>query len=874
MKILQNLSIKNKLVVIILVVSVMTMVAGFGLYTFYDIQYLRKDLENDAQLNARLGSEYCIAPLTFRYQEEVAEVLKKLAAVPSVMAACVYDEYGQPYAVFHRREDQAVPPPPVREDTVEFANEHLHVFHPIFYQNLRYGTIYLKVSTASLNETIKKHLRIMALLMAGLIGLSFFLAHGLQRAISKPILHLADVTRELTEKGDYTLRVKREGSDEIGALYDRFNAMVGQIHQRESERDRAAAALRENEARYRTVVENQTEFIIRWRPDGVRTFANEAYRRYFDLTQEQVLSSGFMGLVAEEDRLAVEEKISRLVSGTVASEIDIHRVLKPDGSIGWQEWIDQAIYDETGRIVEFQSIGRDITERKRAEEQIHYQARLLASVSDAIVASDENHILTAWNAAAEAMYGWKAGEVLGQNGLEVIQTEFAGADKEQMLKAIAAAGQFRGEVTQVRKDGTRFPVEVNSMVLRDEQGKITGFVSANRDISERKRLENAMLQAQKLESLGVLAGGIAHDFNNMLVGILGNAGLALMELPSQSPARETIKQIEIAGQRAAELVRQMLAYSGRGRFVIQPLNLNALIEEMAHLLQVTISKSVILKFNFARDLAAVEADATQIRQVIMNLVVNAAEAIGEKNGVIAITTGAMRVDDEYLAETYPMSDLKPGNFVFLEVADTGCGMDAETQARIFDPFFTTKFTGRGLGLAAVLGIVRGHQGAIKISSTPGRGTTFTVFLPGCQAGAAAAQVEQGLGSSSLFGSGKRVLVIDDDDTVRDVTSRVLEKIGFSVLQAAGGSDGLVTFRSRAHEITCVLLDLTMPNPAGEEVFREIRRLSLDTPVILMSGYNEPEISDRFTGKGLTGFLQKPYRPEELEKLLQKALQRS
>ena len=237
--------------------------------------------------------------------------------------------------------------------------------------------------------------------------------------------------------------------------------------------------------------------------------------------------------------------------------------------------------------------------------------------------------------------------------------------------------------------------------------------------AERQRLEQQILHTQKLESLGVLAGGIAHDFNNILMAVIGHAGLARLRLPPESPVVENLRQIEQAASRAADLAKQMLAYSGKGKFVVEPVDLNRLAEEMEHMLRVSVSKKAILRFNFARPLPAVDADATQLRQVIMNLVINASEAIGERSGVIAVSTGCMNCTREYLQELWLDEQLPEGLYVTLEIADTGCGMDRETLARIFDPFFTTKFTGRGLGMAAVLGIVRGHRGAIKVYSEPG-----------------------------------------------------------------------------------------------------------------------------------------------------------
>jgi len=410
-------------------------------------------------------------------------------------------------------------------------------------------------------------------------------------------------------------------------------------------------------------------------------------------------------------------------------------------------------------------------------------------------------------------------------------------------------------------------------------GDFAGYIGTCTDLTERRQaeeerrhLEAQILHAQKLESLGVLAGGIAHDFNNLLVGILRNAGLALLEMSPESPARRTIEEIQLAGQRAAELVRQMLAYAGKGHFNIQPLNLNKLIEEMVHLMNASISKSAALRFDLDANLPDVRVDATQIRQVVMNLVVNASEAIGARSGVIIISTGLMYADRMFLSEIHLAQALPEGEYVWLEVTDTGSGMDAETQAKIFDPFFTTKFTGRGLGLAAVLGIVRGHRGAIKVTSTPGKGTTFRILLPLPETSEMQSAHETGeIDMKRFLPEVGTVLVIDDDETVRTVTTRLLEQFGLSFLVAVDGRTGIEIFRRHAAEIACVLLDLTMPQPSGEKVFREISRVKQDTPIILMSGYSEQDATSHFAGKGLAGFLKKPYSPQELHDTLQTVL---
>lgn len=386
---------------------------------------------------------------------------------------------------------------------------------------------------------------------------------------------------------------------------------------------------------------------------------------------------------------------------------------------------------------------------------------------------------------------------------------------------------------------------------------------------ERRKLEAQMRQTQKLESLGVLAGGIAHDFNNLLTSILGYADLASLELPPGSSARRHVDEVVNGARRAAELTNQMLAFSGKGRFVIEPLNLSEVVESMVRLLQVSISKKCALQINLAPNLPSVETDGAQIRQVIMNLIINASEAIGGNNGTIGINTGVMHCDKLYLSESYLDDDLPEGKYVYLEVTDTGHGMSPETIARIFDPFFTTKFTGRGLGLAAVLGIVRGNRGAIKVYSELGRGTLFKVLLPASDL--PPVTIKSNDEHPREWITKGTALVVDDEDSVLALASRMMSTMGLSVLTATDGQSAVEVFRRESHRINLILLDMTMPNMNGEETFREIRNIRKDIKIILTSGYNEQTATSHFVGKGLAGFIQKPYSFEELSSLVRSVM---
>jgi signal transduction histidine kinase/CheY-like chemotaxis protein len=390
-------------------------------------------------------------------------------------------------------------------------------------------------------------------------------------------------------------------------------------------------------------------------------------------------------------------------------------------------------------------------------------------------------------------------------------------------------------------------------------------------LEERQASEEKLLQTQKLESLGILAGGVAHDFNNLLTGILGNASLALDISPRGSPTERMLQDVMHASERAAHLTKQLLAYAGKGRFVLQAVDLSRAVREISHLIRASIPKNAQLRLDLADKLPCVEADASQIQQVVMNLVINAAEAIPEHSlGNVLVTTRAQHVDEHYLEQTLGAGEIGPGEYVALEVHDTGIGMDDATLQRIFDPFFTTKFAGRGLGLAATQGIVRGHKGAMKVYTAPGQGSTFKILFPAMADEQHAAQVAPAVATPMTTVSGT-VLVIDDEEAVRRTAKASLERRGYDILLAENGLEGLRIFQALSGKISLVLLDLTMPGPGGEEVLRQIKSMKPETKVVLSSGYNEVEVIQRFTGKGLAGFLQKPYTSAALVEKVNLAL---
>ena len=342
----------------------------------------------------------------------------------------------------------------------------------------------------------------------------------------------------------------------------------------------------------------------------------------------------------------------------------------------------------------------------------------------------------------------------------------------------------------------------------------------------------------------MLAGGVAHDFNNLLVGVIGNASLAQEMLPPDHSAAELMATVVKTGEQAAHLTRQMLAYSGKGKFLVEPLEISALVRDIIELVRPSIPKKVALNLDLDEDLPSIEADRGQVQQILMNLAINAAEAIGSHDGQVTVRTRTQVVDDDYLRRHPEAADLPPGQYVVLEVRDTGCGMDAAVKAKIFDPFFSTKFTGRGLGLAAVAGIVRGHKGAIVVTSAPGKGTTFEVLFP--PAAHAAKRKPDAAPEAVLQGSGV-VLVIDDEQVVRDMAKKALERHGYTVLVADGGLAAIDLLKRHPGNIDLAVLDLSMPGMSGEETLPELRKLRPEVKVFVSSGYSESRGDDHVPG---------------------------
>jgi len=637
-------------------------------------------------------------------------------------------------------------------------------------------------------------------------------------------------------------KTKEQLIDELQSARDHLAV----LRAAEAERKRTQTALRESEAKYRAVVEDQTEVINRFKPDGTFLFVNDVFCRFFGKAREELIDSQWFPHAHPDDIEMVQAKLATMTAANPVVLIE-NRVYSGRGELRWFQFVNRGLYDSEGHLVEIQSVGRDITERKQAEEAQreseqayrslfdhspvsiwHEDGRQIAERMnelrgqgvqdlgaylddnpDALMEMAERIKIIDVNECSVAMFGAKNREHLITNLTRLFDDKPLEVLREQLISIWAGNRTFEAELHSGTLDGRRIVVLFRSHVERgDQELDLSRVIITMVEITEHKRaeeetrkLERQLQQAQKLESLGVLAGGIAHDFNNLLTGILGGADLALSKMSPESPGRRHVALVQKAAARATELTNQMLAYSGHGRVLVEHLNLSALVVEMEQLLEASVSKKVLLESDLPADLPAVTADATQLRQVVMNLIINASEAMGEAKGSVSVRTELVPLQDPAPASEYPPDGLAPGNYVCLEVSDTGCGMDEETQAKMFDPFSTTKFQGRGLGLAAVLGIVRGHKGAITVSSEPGHGTMVRVLLPAVD-GSSPLDPITPIDGTPWLGSGT-VLVVDDEDIVREVAREMLNERGFDVLTAADGRQGVELYRAHAGEIAGV-----------------------------------------------------------------------
>ena len=626
---------------------------------------------------------------------------------------------------------------------------------------------------------------------------------------------------------------------------------------------------------YRLIVETSVDYaIFHVGLDGIIESWNPGAERIFGFSADEIVGRHGSILFVPEDVFRGEpEREIRFAAETGRAQ-DCRWHLRKDGSRFWADGVMLGLRDREGTVLGLAKILRDDSGGKQSEELLEYQLNLADAIAsnaaEALFLVDSDGRITFANPSAVEMFGWSREELIGQ----IFHTQLHSRRPDGSpypisqcphMQVLVSGQTLRGQNDFFfHKDGRVLPVTCSTAPIKGD-GAVAGAVLVVRDVSEERDAEEAIRQSQKLESIGVLAGGIAHDFNNLLTGIMGNAGLARRAVLGghKERAANLIQDVLKASERAADLTRQLLAYAGKGQFVIQAVDLGKLVTEVSTLIRASISKQITLDMDIPDECPPIEGDRTQLQQLLMNLVINGGEAIGDAAGTLTL-----RIRTEHFTERrqrirsqgFPLS---AGDYVRVDVTDTGTGMDKETRKRIFEPFFTTKFLGRGLGLSAALGIVRGHRGAIGVTTQLEKGTTFTILLPVIPA-------PQRLRRSSpeiyperdIRGVGT-VLVADDDQAVRSLAAGVLREAGYTVELADDGVQAVERLRELGQKVSLVLLDVTMPRLAGAEAALELRRILPDIPIVAMSGYGDIEVMERFSGARIDDFLPKPFTPDQL-----------
>ena len=528
------------------------------------------------------------------------------------------------------------------------------------------------------------------------------------------------------------------------------------------------------------------------------------------------------------------------------------------------------------RTGELQQKMADLQKAREAGMALEESFRLLANVAPVgILKFDPSGICEYANSRWCRMVDLKAEAIIGSarlTGIHPVDRKKLSDILKQMPDSAAVA---RLEFRILRESGEILWLFGNISPLKDPNGKVIGALLSAMDIThqknseaEQKKLDSHMREAQKLESLGVLAGGIAHDFNNLLGAILGNAELASMDIPRDCTAQRYLIEIVRTSERAADLCKQLLSYSGKAHATIGPIGLPELVKDMSKMLNVSIGKKSRLELKLDPAIPIIEGNKAQITQIVMNLIINASDALSGKEGTISASSGVMEASESWLAEFWPLDLIPSGRYVYFEVSDTGCGMDFATKARIFDPFFTTKASGRGLGLSAVVGIIRAHKGFITVDSELGRGTTFRVGFP-AMTEVVDAPMSNGDAFSQIQVGWGNILLADDDLDLRKAVRRMIEKIGFTVIEAVDGRDAIEQVRAEPGRFAMIILDLTMPRTDGAETYKKIVSITPDARVIITSGLSVQEVRGRFPPGTRVGFLQKPF---DLKRLAEKISQ--
>jgi PAS domain S-box-containing protein len=889
---LRNLSIKRKLIAVTVLSTGATLLLVAVAFAAYSVHTYRQTLIRQLTTQAEIVGFNSEPALVFHDEKSAAETLAALRAEPQITFAGIYTPDGRPFATYVRA-DWAQKPPVIASAALavapipglEFSGDTLVLTRLIGPAKRPLGTVRLRADLTELKEKMIQYGGITGLVFLVSLVAAVGIGSALQKTVSEPVLDLVRTARKVTLEKDYGVRATVRHQDELGVLVEAFNEMLSQIQRRDAdlvhttrtletevaERRRAEGAHEQSEERFRRAFSvSPVPTSLSEAKTGRFVDVNESFARLLGYTREELI-----GKSAVELGIWVDAADRREIVKSIGEALPVRgretRLRTKAGEIrhvlGAVEPL--AVGDDTV----FLSVLQDITERKQSEQALkRSEARkraVLEASLDSIITIDEKGLIIEVNPATEKTFGYTASEMVGKELAGLIVPPRLREEYRDGLVRQTASGEAHvlGRVLEMpaqRRDGTEFPTEL--FISRVDVEGAPHFVGYIRDVTEHRQLEEQLRQSQKMEAVGQLAGGVAHDFNNLLTVIIGNADIQQSMIEKESPLAESLEEIRKAADRAAALTRQLLAFSRRQVLEPKVLDVNALVENVEKMLRRLIGEDVKLMTLLSPSIGRVRADAGQLEQIVVNLSVNARDAM-PKGGTLTIETADVELDEQYAREHLTV---RPGTYVMIAVTDTGAGMSPETQSRIFEPFFTTKGTGKGtgLGLATVYGIVKQSGGSIWVYSEIGKGTTFKIYFPLVQEGVQ--EKKPALGERSVGGH-ETVLLVEDEPAVRKLSQLVLAAQGYTVIEAAGAEQALALAKTHVGPIHLILTDVVMPEMGGADLASRLSALHPETRVLYMSGYTD----DAIVRKGLIDvgrhFLQKPFTPALLAKKVRDVL---